>query len=147
MDAMNTDTHSRERLATLRMAVRNFVEQEAIPREDPALAHDVVRLDAVTRELQQLARAARIYAPQLPGALGGLGLSWSERCEILEEAGRSFLGAGALNCAPPDQPNMINLLEQGTPEQQEKYLLPLTRGEIRSCFAMTEPARVPTRAC
>lgn len=137
---MNTDTHSRERLATLRMAVRDFVERESIPREDPALAHDVVRLDAVTRELQQLARSAGIYAPQLPVALGGLGLSWSARCEILEEAGRSFLAPGALNCAPPDQPNMINLLEQGTPEQQEKYLLPLIRGEIRSCFAMTEPA-------
>lgn len=140
MNTMITDTYSRERLAALRMKVRDFVEQEAIPREDPALAHDVVRLDAVTRDLQQLAREAGIYAPQLPVALGGLGLSWTERCEILEEAGRSFLAPGALNCAPPDQPNMINLLEQGTPEQQEKYLLPLIRGESRSCFAMTEPA-------
>jgi acyl-CoA dehydrogenase len=140
MEPMNSHIAARERLSRLRQAVRDFVEKEAIPREDPALAHDVDRLDAVTRELQQLARAAGIYAPHLPVALGGLGLSWSERCGILEEAGRSFLGGGALNCAPPDQPNMINLLEQGSPAQQEKYLMPLIRGETRSCFAMTEPA-------
>jgi acyl-CoA dehydrogenase len=129
-----------QRVAELRQAVRRFIEEEAIPREDPALAHDVARLDLVTRELQQRARAAGIYAPQLPQALGGLELNWRERVDILEEAGRSFLGAGALNCAPPDQPNMINLLQLGTARQKEKYLMPLVHGQIRSCFAMTEPA-------
>ncbi|WP_420993577.1 acyl-CoA dehydrogenase family protein [Cupriavidus sp. 30B13] len=128
------------REAGLREATREFVERHAIPREDPALAHDVAALDAVTRELRDLARRAGIYAPQLPRELGGLGLDWRQRAGVLEEAGRSFLGAPALNCAPPDQPNMINLLQQGTPAQQARYLMPLVRGEIRSCFAMTEPA-------
>jgi len=127
-------------LPELREAVRAFIEQHAIPREDPALAHDVPRLDAVTRELQALAREAGIYAPHLPAEVGGLGLTWLERADILEEAGRSFLGAPALNCAPPDQPNMVNLLRNGTPAQREQYLMPLVRGEVRSCFAMTEPA-------
>ena len=140
MIATTDNAESGERLAALRQAVRRFVEEEAIPREDPALAHDVGQLAAVTRELQQRARAAGIHAPQLPPELGGLGLGWRERADILEEAGRSFLGPGALNCAPPDQPNMINLVQLGTPEQKAKYLLPLVRGEIRSCFAMTEPA-------
>lgn len=133
------DNVNGDRLTQLRQAVRRFVEEEAIPREDPALAHDVDRLDAVIRELRQRARESGIYAPQLPPQMGGLGLSWRERADILEEAGRSFLAPGAMNCAPPDQPNMINLLQHGTPAQQEKYLAPLVRGDIRSCFAMTEP--------
>lgn len=127
-------------ISALREKVRDFIETEAIPAEQPALAHDVDRLDAVIRGLQQKARAAGIYTPQLPKEFGGLGLTWLERADILEEAGRSFLGPGALNCAPPDQPNMINLLHNGSAEQQRKYLLPLIAGEVRSCFAMTEPA-------
>ncbi len=128
------------RLAELRDKVRRFVEDECIPREHPRLAHDVDALDAVMRELRPIARDAGVYAPQLPPELGGLGLTWRERAVVLEEAGRSFLGPGAMNCAPPDQPNMINLVQHGTPAQKAKYLQPLVRGEIRSCFAMTEPA-------
>ncbi|RJF95542.1 acyl-CoA dehydrogenase family protein [Noviherbaspirillum saxi] len=131
---------SQSDLALLRERLRHFIETEAIPRENPVLAHDVDRLDAVTRDLRQKARAAGLYAPQLPKELGGLGLNWQERAPLLEEAGRSFLGPGALNCAPPDQPNMINLLRNGTPAQQQRYLMPLIEGTVRSCFAMTEPA-------
>lgn len=132
-------SHQQTDIGRLRRTLREFVEQECIPREDYALAHDVVRLDAVTRELRGIARAAGIYAPQLPRDIGGLGLSWLERADVLEEAGRSFLGPGAINCAPPDQPNMINLLLNGTSEQRRRYLTPLVNGELRSCFAMTEP--------
>ncbi|GAA7766488.1 acyl-CoA dehydrogenase family protein [Helicobacter pylori] len=127
-------------IAELRGKVRQFVEQHAIPSEDPVLAHDVQRLDVVVRRLQGLAREAGIYAPHLPPEHGGLGLDWQARAEILEEAGRSFLGAPALNCAPPDQPNMINLMRHGNAAQQARYLQPLVQGQIRSCFAMTEPA-------
>jgi acyl-CoA dehydrogenase len=127
-------------IGMLRERLRDFINTEAIPREDPGLAHDVGRLDAVIGDLRQKARAAGLYAPQLPIELGGLGLSWRDRAGILEEAGRSFLGPGALNCAPPDQPNMINLVRNGTPEQRQRYLMPLIEGKLRSCFAMTEPA-------
>jgi acyl-CoA dehydrogenase len=129
-----------EQLPELRQHVRRFVEAECIPRERPELAHDIEALDRVLRELHTLAKTAGIYAPQLPRELGGLGLSWRDRAAVLEEAGRSPLGPGALNCAPPDQPNMINLLTLGTEAQKRQYLLPLAAGAIRSCFAMTEPA-------
>ncbi|MDQ6684382.1 MAG: acyl-CoA dehydrogenase family protein [Pseudomonadota bacterium] len=129
-----------DELESLRQRVRRFVDEECLPREDPALAHDLDRLDAVARELRELAKTAQVYAPQLPKALGGLALSWQERAVILEELGRSFLGPLAANCAPPDQPNMINLLQLGTPAQQVRYLQPLAAGTLRSCFAMTEPA-------
>jgi acyl-CoA dehydrogenase len=128
-----------ERVPALRDAVRRFVEEECIPREAPHLAHDLAALDDVAKLLRAKAKAAEIYGPQLPPEWGGLGLSWRDRSAVLEEAGRSPLGPIAINCAPPDQPNMINLLADGTPAQQARYLVPLAAGEIRSCFAMTEP--------
>src|SRR6218665_2973124 len=68
--------------------------------------------------LRAKARAAGVYAPQLPAALGGLALSWRDCAVVLEELGRSFLGPIAAHCAAPDQPNMICLQQLGTPAQQ-----------------------------
>jgi acyl-CoA dehydrogenase len=127
-------------LAELRQRVRAFVAQHAIPLETRAHVHNPQALDTALAQLRPIARELGLYLPQLPREHGGLGLSWVERTVVLEEAGRSYLGPGALNCAAPDQPNMISLLRQGTPEQRRAYLGPLAAGEIRSCFAMTEPA-------
>lgn len=127
------------RLTALREQVRHFIDTEAMPREDVAHIHDPVALDRTLAELRPIARAAGLYLPQMPERYGGLGLSWVERAGLLEEAGRSYLGPGAMNCAAPDQPNMISLLRHGTDAQQQAYLWPLANGDIRSCFAMTEP--------
>lgn len=139
-DPLAGDSASADAFRALTGRVRRFVDEECIPREDLSLAHDVERLDRVATELRELAKRSGVYAPQLPREWGGLGLTWLERAVILEELGRSFLGPLACNCAPPDQPNMINLLQLGTVEQQQRYLKPLVDGAIRSCFAMTEPA-------
>lgn len=120
--------------------VREFVEAECIPREVPAHVHGPAAIDAALAELRPLARARGLYLPQLPASLGGLGLDWVGRAAVFEEAGRSYLGPAALNCAAPDQPNMVSLLRQGSPAQRDRYLVPLAEGRIRSCFAMTEPA-------
>jgi len=127
------------RIAELRERVRAFVRTEALPREDAAHVHDPQALDQALAALRPRAKACGIYLPQMPVAQGGLGLSWTERAVLLEEAGFSYLGPGAMNCAAPDQPNMISLLLQGTPAQQARYLQPLAEGRVRSCFAMTEP--------
>ena len=58
---------------------------------------------------------------------------------MYEEAGRSIFGPLAFNCQAPDVGNMEVLIAHATPEQKEAYLLPLVRGEARSCFSMTEP--------
>jgi acyl-CoA dehydrogenase len=122
-------------------AVRDFVETEVFPREDlRAHVHAPRALDEVLAVLRPLARQRGLYLPQLPVDQGGLGLSWTERAAVLEEAGRSYLGPAALNCAAPDQPNMISLLRQGSATQRSKWLGPLASGRVRSCFAMTEPA-------
>ena len=127
-------------IAELRERVHGFVEKHAIPRESRAHVHDPAAMDEALRHLRPIARDKSLYLPQLPPEHGGLGLSWVQRAVVLEEAGRSYLGPGAMNCAAPDQPNMISLLRQGTAAQQRIYLRPLAAGEIRSCFAMTEPA-------
>jgi len=134
------DVEREPRIVELRHQVRDFVEREAIPRESAAHVQNPAALDSALAELRPIAQEHGLYLPQLPSEHGGLGLSWVERAVVLEEAGRSYLGPGAMNCAAPDQPNMISLLRQGSEEQLRRYFVPLAAGEIRSCFAMTEPA-------
>jgi acyl-CoA dehydrogenase len=119
--------------------VREFVDREVIPleaqeQEETGLPEEIVRA------VRDRAKAAGIWAPQLPRDLGGLGLGIAALCHVFEAAGRSLLGPLALHCAAPDEGNMHLLHRWATPEQRQKYLEALARGEIRSCFAMTEPA-------
>ncbi|MCU6619917.1 MAG: acyl-CoA dehydrogenase family protein [Achromobacter mucicolens] len=134
------DRYAGDALPDLCARVRRFVDEVAIPAESPAIARDVAALDRCVAQLRARAKEAGLYAPQLPAQWGGLGLGWRALAEVLEEAGRSFLGPAALNCAAPDQPNMLTLLRLGNAAQQERFLAPLVRGEQRACFAMTEPA-------
>ena len=98
-------------------------------------------LDSALRgELQQAAKLEGLFAPHVGTELGGLGLDVRGQAVIFEEAGYSILGPQALNCAAPDEGNMHMLSVIATPEQRERYLAPLAAGDIRSCFAMTEPA-------
>ena len=120
--------------------VRAFIDECAIAREDMARAQDIAWLDAVTKDLRHEADRRGLVSPQLPQPLGGLGLNWHDCARVFEVAGRSFLGAGALGCAAPDQPNIDTLLHLATPLQRDRWLAPLMAGEVRSAFAMTEPA-------
>jgi acyl-CoA dehydrogenase len=92
------------------------------------------------RELQTQAHEAGLLAPHVPSEWGGLGLDVRSQAVVFEAAGYSLLGPLALNCAAPDEGNMHLLERVATEEQKQQYLRPLAAGEIRSCFAMTEPA-------
>ena len=95
----------------------------------------------VIEELKAEARSRGLWNLFLPHATEWTeGLSNSEYAPLAEITGRSpHLAPEALNCSAPDTGNMELLTMFGTPEQQEQWLVPLLEGEIRSCFAMTEP--------
>src|SRR5437899_7094045 len=120
--------------------VRGIVRHEVMPLESE-LGGSFAAIEPRLRAVRDKVRAAGLLTPQMPREAGGGGLSLLEHALVSEELGRTPLGHYAFNCQAPDAGNMEVLWQQGTPAQKERFLGPLVRGEIRSCFAMTEPDR------
>lgn len=128
-------THLRD----LKQRVDAFVRETVIPYEtDPRwTAHGPS--DDLRRELNARADAAGLLSIHVPEAYGGAGLDHRGKAIVLEAAGYSMLGPPALHCQAPDEGNIHLLDVVASEEQKRRFLEPLARAEIRSCFAMTEP--------
>ena len=121
--------------------VRTFVREELIPLEGRFLSRPFRELLPVLGEKRQQVRRLGLWAPHLPREVGGAGLSLPAFARLSEEMGRTPIGHYVFGCQAPDVGNMELLLRHGTPQQRERFLAPLVRGDVRSCFAMTEPGR------
>ncbi len=129
-------------IEALRLKVRAFIADEVMPLEARPEVYDAyenIRLD-VLDEMRAKARAAGLWAPQMPQSRGGLGLPITGWAAIYEEANRSIFGPVIINCAAPDDGNMSVLNKALKSEaMKDMWLQPIIDGKVRSSFAMTEP--------
>jgi acyl-CoA dehydrogenase len=131
------------KVQALQARLRDFMDAHIYPNE-ARHAEEAERLGPwavhpILDELKPLARAAGLWNLFLPESEHGAGLTNLEYAPLCEIMGRSFLAPEVFNCSAPDTGNMEVLARYGTPEHQDRWLKPLLAGEIRSCFAMTEP--------
>jgi acyl-CoA dehydrogenase len=129
-----------EELATeVARRTSEFIRDVVLPIEAEygSSLHDAP--DSLRRGLQGEAREAGVFGPHIPLRWGGLGLDLRGTAVVFEEAGYSLFGPLAINAAAPDEGNVHLLEKVANSDQQARYLAPLAQGNIRSCFAMTEP--------
>ena len=98
------------------------------------------KVPAVLEELKAMARAQDLWNMWIPDDKLGQGLSIADYAYIAEQTGRSLIAPTVFNCNAPDTGNMEVIWRYGSEEQKQQWLMPLLAGEIRSVFAMTEPA-------
>jgi acyl-CoA dehydrogenase len=130
-------------LSELRARLLAFMDEHIYPNEATWWAE--VRENrwhptAIMETLKGRARTAGLWNLFLPVSSRGAGLTNAEYAPLCEIMGRSPIASEAFNCSAPDTGNMEVLERYGTAEQKARWLEPLLAGEIRSCFAMTEPA-------
>ena len=128
-----------DRLQDLYPAIQSFIEDKVIPLEKEFLSKPFGELVPKLDALREQVKANGWWAPPLPEAEGGMGLTLTEFAQLSELMGRTPLGHYVFNCQAPDIGNMELLLAHASPELHKSFVEPLVAGEIRSCFSMTEP--------
>ena len=126
----------------VRERVRVFVDNYIIPLEADRANYDEHEniANGVLDRVRERVKKAGLWALQMPVARGGGGLPVIGLAACYEEMNRSIFGPVCFNSAAPDDGNMIVLDRIGTEAQKDRWLQPIVDGEVRSAFAMTEPA-------
>ena len=132
------------RVRDLSESLNRFMEEHIYPNEatyaDEAHAAGWESTPPIIDKLKEKARSQRLWNLFLPDSAHGYGLSNLEYAPLCEIMGRSRFAAEVFNCSAPDTGNMEVLERYGTADHKAQWLEPLLSGEIRSAFAMTEPA-------
>jgi acyl-CoA dehydrogenase len=131
-----------EKTKELQKRLQHFMDEFIYPNErrfDEEVERNRWKPTKIIEELKPKARAAGLWNLFLPNDSDGAGLTNLEYAPLCEVMGRCHWAPEVFNCSAPDTGNMEVLARYGSPEQKEKWLRPLLVGEIRSCFAMTEP--------
>lgn len=131
------------RVKELQKKLLAFMDEHIYPNEktfhEQVSEGDRWQPTAIVEELKKRARAEGLWNLFLPESEYGAGLTNLEYAPLCEIMGRSVIAPEVFNCSAPDTGNMEVLVRYGSKEQKERWLKPLLAGEIRSCFAMTEP--------
>jgi acyl-CoA dehydrogenase len=133
-----------EKVQSLAARVAAFMDEYVYPNE-ATYRRQIAEGDrwqpvSIIEDLKPKARAAGLWNLFLPESEYGAGLTNLEYAPLCEIMGRSpGLGSEVFNCSAPDTGNMEVLVRYGTADQKKQWLEPLLAGDIRSCFAMTEP--------
>ena len=125
-------------VVAIQQRVEAFVRTVVVPYEDDGRHDSHGPSDDLVMELRSKARTAGVLTPHILS--DGSHVSQRDTAKILRATGLSLLGPLACNTAAPDEGNMYLLGKIATPEQKERFLLPLREGRYRSAFFMTEPA-------
>jgi acyl-CoA dehydrogenase len=142
------DFNDSQRTRKLQQTLTAFMEEHVLPGEELFFAEVEENRrrgnpwvpTRVVDELKEKARAQGLWNLFLPESEHGAGLSNLDYAPLCEIMGRSPIGPEAFNCSAPDTGNMEVLVRYASEEIKKRWLAPLLRGEIRSAFAMTEPA-------
>jgi acyl-CoA dehydrogenase len=132
-----------DKVKDLQRRLQAFLDEHIYPNEQryrDEIERNPWSPTKIIEELKPKARAAGLWNLFLPESEHGAGLTNLEYAPLCEMMGRSEMAPEVFNCSAPDTANMEVLTRYATPEQKERWLKPLLAGEIRSCFAMTEPA-------
>ena len=132
-----------DRVKDIRLRLLAFMDEHVYPAEslyrEQGLTGDRWQPRPIVEDLKAKAKASDLWNLFLPESDQGAGLTNLEYAPLCEIMGRCAWSSEIFNCSAPDTGNMEVLVRYGTPAQQSRWLKPLLAGEIRSCFAMTEP--------